>query len=259
MGATFADVATSGPLLLAVGVAALAGLVSFFAPCMLPLLPGYVSYVAGLTGADLHATDGDGALAVRRRVRGRVLAGSTLFVVGFTAVFTVLAYAAGAFGRALLVHARAIEITIGVLIVGLGLAFLGLIPGMERTWRLRRLPTAGVAAAPLFGAVFALSWTPCLSPTLTAVLGLAALQGSATRGAVLAAAYSLGMGLPFIAFALGLRWLTTAVTFIRRHNAWITRLGGALLIVVGLALITGSWTEFVNWLRASVGPGQIGI
>ena len=265
MGSTFADTATSGPMLLALGVAMLAGLVSFFAPCMLPLVPGYLSYVTGLTGTDLapagQVTDRDSAVATRARsrVRGRAVAGSALFVAGFTAVFALFAYAAGQLGRTLLVHARAIEIGAGVMTVVLGLGFAGVLPGLTRTWRISRLPRTGLAGAPLLGATFALSWTPCLSPTLTAVLGLAAVQGSAVRGTVLAAAYSLGMGLPFIGFGAGMPRLLLLFKFMRQHGAWVTRLGGALLVAVGLALATGIWVEFVNWLRATVGPGQIGI
>lgn len=242
---TLADTAATGPLALALAVSALAGLVSFFAPCMLPLVPGYLSYVTGLTGTEMTAP------------RWRTLTGAGLFVAGFTAVFTVMAYAAGQFGRVLLVHARTIEIAVGVLTIGLGLALAGLLP--LRTAKITWLPRAGLAGAPALGATFALSWTPCLSPTLTVVLGLAAMQGSAARGTLLAAAYSLGMGLPFLGIAAGLPRLAGAVGFVRRHNAWVTRLGGLLLVVVGVALVTGAWTEFVNWLRATVGPGQIGI
>jgi cytochrome c-type biogenesis protein len=264
MGASFASTATSGPLLAAFAVAALAGLVSFFAPCMLPLVPGYLSYVTGLTGTDLttaaQPTDATATTsAVSTRRRARAVAGSALFVAGFTAVFTLLAYAAGQLGRTLLVHARAIEIIAGVVTIALGLAFMDLLPGLSRTWRITRLPRAGLVGAPLLGATFALSWTPCLSPTLTAVLGLAAVQGSATRGTALAAAYSLGLGLPFIGFGAGLPRLLRLSRFLRRHGAWVTRLGGLLLVAVGLALVTGWWTELLNWLRATIGPGQIGI
>lgn len=240
-----ADTAATGPLLLALAVSALAGLVSFFAPCMLPLVPGYLSYVTGLTGTEAAAP------------RWRTLTGAALFVAGFTAVFALMAYAAGQFGRVLLVHARTIEIVVGLLTIALGLVFAGLLP--MRTARIGWLPKAGLAGAPVLGATFALSWTPCLSPTLAVVLGLAATQGSAARGTILATAYSLGMGLPFLAIAAGLPRLAGAVGFVRRHNAWVTRLGGLLLVAVGLALVTGVWTEFVNWLRATVGPGQIGI
>src|SRR5438132_5186651 len=148
MGAGFADTATSGPLIAAVAVAALAGLASAFAPCMLPLVPGHLSYVTGLAGADLApAADGKATRPARPRHRGRALAGSALFVAGFTTVFTLLAYAAGQLGRALLVHARTIEIVAGVLTVALGLAFAGVLPGVSRSWRITRLPKAGSAGA----------------------------------------------------------------------------------------------------------------
>lgn len=274
----YAQVATGGPLIAAIGVAALAGLVSFFAPCMLPLLPGYLSYVTGLTGSDLDLLTATGAgaprpeprnadrpanppagIQARRRVRNRAVVGATLFVVGFGAVFTLLAYAAGQAGRTLLAHARAIETGVGVATILLGLAFAGLLPILRRQWRVHRLPRAGLAGAPVLGATFALSWTPCLSPTLAAVLGLAAVQGSAVRGVILAAAYSTGMGLPFIALALGISGVARAIGLVRRHGAWISCAGGLLLVAVGVALLTGAWTEFVNWLRATVGPGHIGI
>jgi cytochrome c-type biogenesis protein len=269
----YAHIAAAGPLAAALAVSVLAGVVSFFAPCMLPLLPGYLSYVTGLTGADLDLLTATGHPATghpstrpdvddparRRRVRGRAVVGAGLFVAGFTAVFTLLAYAAGQAGRALLVHARAIEITVGVLTIVLGLGFAGLIPFLHRQWRLTRLPRAGLVGAPVLGATFALSWTPCLSPTLTAVLGLAAVSGSAARGTLLAAAYSAGMGLPFIGVALGASWLTRTIGLVRRHGNAITRAGGLLLVAIGVALLTGAWTDLVNWLRATVGPGRIGI
>ncbi|MGH3713494.1 MAG: cytochrome c biogenesis CcdA family protein [Micromonosporaceae bacterium] len=275
----FAETAQSGPLFAAIAVSALAGLVSFLSPCILPLVPGYLSYVTGLGGADLDAalgTDpsgnpvaggearatGEAASAVatltKGRARGRVVLGSALFVAGFTAVFVLLSVAASEIGRALLLRQRAIEIGAGLLIIGLGLAFLGLVPALQRQWR-PRLPAAGLASAPVLGAVFALSWTPCLSPTLTAVLGLAAVEGSAVRGAVLATAYGLGLGVPFLLFGLGFRGLLGVFAVIRRHSAWVTRIGGAMLIIVGLLLVTGLWTEAINWLRATVGPGEIGI
>jgi cytochrome c-type biogenesis protein len=292
----FAQVAESGPLLAAITVSALAGLVSFLSPCILPLVPAYLSYVTGLGGADLDAALGTdpagrpvpgsapaatvaatGTTAVaapvaaastaaasatiltRRRARGRVTAGVALFVAGFTAVFVLVSLAASTLGRTLLLRQREIEVAAGLLIILLGVAFLGLVPGLQREWRIRRLPAAGLAGAPVLGAVFALSWTPCLSPTLAAVLGLAAVEGSAGRGAVLATAYGLGLGFPFLLFGLGFRRLLGVFAVIRRHSGWVTRIGGVMLVLLGLALVTGAWTEVINWLRATVGPGEVGI
>jgi cytochrome c-type biogenesis protein len=152
-----------------------------------------------------------------------------------------------------------VEIVVGVVILVLGAAFAGLIPGLQREWRIRRLPSAGLIGAPVFGAVFALSWTPCLGPTLSVVLGLATVAGSTGRAVVLAVAYCVGLGLPFVAFGLGFRRLLGVFRAVRRNSAWVTRVGGALLIIVGVALITGGWLDFVNWLRATVGAGEVSI
>jgi cytochrome c-type biogenesis protein len=249
MGKTFAGIAESGPLLLAVAVAAIAGLVSVLSPCVLPLVPGYLSYVTGLAGADLR----DGGR------RGRVLSGTVLFVAGFAGVFVLVSVLFANAGRALIRHERIAEVAVGVLIVVLGAAFLGVVPGLQREWRIHRLPAAGLVGAPVFGAVFALSWTPCLGPTLGAVLGLAAVGGSTWRAVTLAVAYCLGLGLPFVAFGLGFRRLLGVFGAIRRHSVWVTRIGGVLLIVVGLALVTGGWGEFVNWLRATLGAGEVSV
>lgn len=262
MGASFANIASSGPLLAAIGVAAIAGLVSFLSPCVLPLVPGYVSYVTGMAGADLDAalgTDPRGRPVARsgQRVRGRILAGSFLFVAGFTTVFILAGVLAARAGRALMLHERTVETVVGILVVVLGLSFAGLVPGLRREFRIHRLPRAGLAAAPVLGAVFALSWVPCTGPTLAAVLALDAVAGESGRAVTLTAAYCLGLGIPFLAFGLGFRRLLGVFAAIRRNSAWVTRLGGALLVLVGLALITGAWTEFVNWLRATVGPGAV--
>jgi cytochrome c-type biogenesis protein len=265
MGETFADVAGSGPLLLAIGAAALAGLVSFLSPCVLPLMPGYLSYVTGLAGADLDAALGAGdtneeaaaaggvALlaepATRRAAgRGRVLAGTVLFVLGFAVVFTLLATLVANIGIALQTHKRTLDIVLGVLVILLGLAFMGLIPGMQREFRIHKLPNAGLIGAPVFGALFGLSWLPCTGPTLAAVLGLATTSGQTDRAVVLALAYSLGLGLPFVLFGLFFRKLLGVFRTVRRHSRWVTRIGGALLIIVGLALVTGGWNDFLIWL-----------
>lgn len=262
MGERFADIAATGPLLLGVAVAAIAGLVSFLSPCILPLVPGYLAYVTGLSGADLDASSGTGggvAVAVRQRVRNRVLAGGLLFVAGFGAVFVTTGVIAASAGRLLREHERALEIGGGVLIILFALALLGLVPGMQREVRIRRLPAAGLAGAPAFGAVFAVGWIPCVGPTLGAVLALGGIGGEPVRAAILAAAYTLGLGLPFLAFGLGFRWFIGALEVVRRHRIWVTRLGAALLAVVGLALLTGVWADFVDWLRLSIEATEVGL
>ncbi len=278
MGTRFAGIAASGPLALAVLVSALAGLVSFLSPCVLPLVPGYLSYVTGLSGADLDSADGaagaagtggaarsgDGAAAGGGAApggvgwrRGRVLAGTVLFVAGFGTVFILANVLAARFGRVLIAQSRTAQIVGGVLIIVLGAAFLGLVPGLQREWRIHRLPAAGLLGAPVFGAVFALSWVPCVGPTLGAVLVLAWDGHSTGRAVLLAGAYCLGLGLPFIAFGLGFRRLIGVFRAVRRNSRWVTRIGGAMLILVGLALVTDAWTSFVDWLRAAVGVGEV--
>lgn len=240
------DVVGHGPLPLALAVATLAGLVSFLSPCILPLVPGYLSYVTGLVGADLDHPQ-----------RGRVVAGVSLFTAGFSAVFITATVVAAQAGRLLIEHGRLVQVAVGLLVIVLGVAFLGLIPGLRNEWRIHKLPRAGLLGAPVFGAVFALSWVPCLSPTLTAVMALSGAGGDTGRAVVLAIGYCLGIGVPFLVFGLGLRRLAGVVRVIRRNSRWVTRIGGALLIVVGLALVSGAWDEFVTWLKVTVGPGSV--
>ena len=270
MGATFADIAATGPLLLAVAVAAAAGLISFLSPCVLPLVPGYLSYVTGLAGDELRTAAQPATVATatgsqsgpttvetmsRSGVRRQVLLGTLGFIAGFTAVFVVVTVAFAAAGRALLVNARTIEIVAGTIVIVLGAGYLGLIPALQNQVRSTRLPAVGLAGAPLLGATFALSWTPCVSPTLGAVLALAVTDGSTGRAAVLAVAYCAGLGLPFLGVGLGLRRVLVLTTVVRRHHQWITRIGGLMLMTIGLLLVTGGWSVFINWLRASAGPG----
>ncbi|WP_433116950.1 cytochrome c biogenesis CcdA family protein [Micromonospora sp. CA-246542] len=275
MGETFKELAQSGPLVLAIGAAALAGLVSFLSPCVLPLVPGYLSYVTGLAGADLEgrrpttAPTPDGAetgggVAVRERtatvaVKGRVLAGTLLFIAGFTVVFVATAILFAGIGRVFFDYERQLEIVVGVLIIVLGLGYLGMIPALQREFRISRLPSAGLLGAPVFGAVFALSWVPCTGPTLGAVMGMAATSGQSDRAVVLAVAYCLGLGIPFVVFGLGFERLLGVFRAIRRNSRWVTRVGGALLILIGLALVTGGWQSFVIWLQTTVGVGEVSI
>jgi cytochrome c-type biogenesis protein len=219
-------------LLLAAPVAAAAGLVSFLSPCVLPLVPGYLSYVTGMSGADLE-----------KRRRGRLLLGVSLFVLGFSVVFVGTGLAFGGFGALLHRHADVITRVLGALTIVLGLAFVGAVPGLRRTFKPSRLPEAGVAGAPMLGVLFGIGWTPCIGPTLAAVQAMAYDQASATRGALLSFAYCLGLGLPFLLTALAYRRALGAFGFVKRHYQAVMRIGGGMLVAIGLLLVTGAWTD----------------
>ncbi|WP_159791739.1 cytochrome c biogenesis CcdA family protein [Puerhibacterium puerhi] len=251
MGDAFATTAFSGSMLLAVPVALLAGLVSFASPCVLPLVPGYVGYVSGMAAAS--AGGGRATTAARTRpARGRVLGGVALFVLGFTAVFVVLMAAAGALGTYLVRWEDVLQRVLGVVVVLLGLAFLGAMPFLQRERRLHVSPRAGLWGAPLLGVVFGLGWTPCIGPTLAAVQALALDEASALRGVVLGVAYCLGLGVPFLLVALGLQSSQRMLGFLRRHRLAILRVGGGLLVLIGLALVTGVWGELTRELQGWV-------
>jgi cytochrome c-type biogenesis protein len=244
----FVTQVNSGTMLLAVPVAAVAGLVSFFSPCVVPLLPGYVSYATGLSGADLETAR-----------RGRMLAGTFLFVVGFTAWFVVLGTATGALGEFLWEYKRQISLVLGVVTILVGLAFMGFVPWLQRDVRVHRVPAVGLAAAPLLGLLFAIGWTPCLGPTIAAVQSLALTEGTAARGAVLSVAYSLGLGIPFIVLGLAYRRTLGAVRWVRRHQLWVTRVGGGMLVVVGVLLVTGWWDLWVDEMRGWIGGFEVAV
>lgn len=235
---------SSGSLWLALPIAFTAGVVAFLSPCVLPLAPGYLSYVTGLTGAELAGS----------RRRGTVLAGSLLFVLGFSVVFISYGVFFGGVGATLLRYTEVISRVLGVFVIALGLAFMGVIPGFQREFRIHRLPRWGVAGAPVLGVLFGLGWTPCIGPTLAAVQTLAFTEASALRGAVLSFAYCLGLGLPFVVLAVAFSRLAGAVSFLRRHSLVIMRVGGVLLVVVGVLLVTGLWNDLTVWLRITV-PG----
>ena len=242
MGEWFNQTAASGSLVLAVPVALVAGLVSFFSPCVIPLLPGYLSYATGLSGADLAS----GAAGDRR---GRMLAGSVLFVAGFSVVFVALGTLSGALGAFLVTWRDTLTMVLGALTIVLGLAFAGLIPLLQREWRVHAVPAVGLGAAPLLGFLFGLGWTPCLGPTLAAITTLSLNEATAGRGALLSGVYAVGLGLPFIAAGLAYRRALGAFAFIRRHQAWVTRLGGLMLVLVGVLLVTGLWDQAVTWIQ----------
>lgn len=244
-GAAAADVTqtvASGSLLLALPIALAAGALSFASPCVLPLVPGYLSYVTGMVGADLAEAR-----------KGRVLLGSVLFVLGFTVVFVSFGLAFGGLGGLLREHQDVLTKVLGGVTIVLGLAFMGLVPGLQRDVRFHTVPTTlGLAGAPLLGLVFGLGWTPCIGPTLGAVQTLALTEGSAARGALLAAVYSLGLGIPFILVGLAFRRSAGAIGWIKLHYRLVTNVGGLMLVAVGLLLVTGLWGTWVGHLRGLV-------
>lgn len=240
-----AETVTSGSLLLAIPIAVLAGLISFASPCVLPLAPGYLSYVTGLTGAELAEGTGH---------RSRVLLGSLLFVLGFSIVFVSYGALFGGLGGVLLEYQDIISRILGVVVIAMGLAFMGLIPGLQREWRLHRVPSFSVWGAPALGVLFGIGWAPCIGPTLTAVQGLAFTEANAARGALLSFAYCLGLGIPFILLGLLFRRAAGALAWVRQHYTLIMRLGGGMMVLIGLLLVTGLWTEITIWMRTLV-PG----
>jgi cytochrome c-type biogenesis protein len=277
-----AQLVTSGPLILALPVAAAAGAVTFLSPCCLPLVPGYLSFVTGMAGASgsspapataltpsppASGAGPDGAsvaVAAPPAVvspavaspaaapRVRVVAGTALFVLGFSVVFVAYGAALGGLGHLLTGHARLLTRILGVLTILLGLLFAGAFDRFAFAGRIVRpsaRPKAGLAGAPLLGVMFGLGWTPCIGPTLTAVLSLSAVSGTAARGALLAFVYALGLGIPFLLVSFGFQAAMRAFAFARRRARLITRIGGAMLVCVGLLEVTGAWSSFMAWLQ----------
>jgi cytochrome c-type biogenesis protein len=244
VGSSFRDIADHGSLVLAIPVALLAGLVSFLSPCVLPLVPGYLSYVTGLSGSQL---DDDAPPH-----RGRVLAGSLLFVMGFALVFVAYGALFGGLGAALATNQDVIIRVLGVFTIAMGLIFMGALgwmPGVNRDVRIHRLPAAGLAGAPVLGVIFGLGWTPCLGPTAAAVATLMLDTASAGRGAILGLAYCLGIGIPFVAAGMAFNRAASALAVFKRHYVIVTRTGGAFLVVLGLLQVSGAWNAFVLWMQ----------
>ncbi|MEU3914409.1 cytochrome c biogenesis protein CcdA [Streptomyces sp. NPDC029721] len=240
----------TGGLLIALPIALLAGLVSFFSPCVLPLVPGYLSYVTGVSGADLAEAR-----------RGRMVAGAGLFVLGFTAVFVSTGALFGQFGEVFQGENKEIITRVmGVLVILLGLFFMGWIPGLTmREFRFHKKPTAGLLGAPVLGVLFGIGWTPCMGPTLAAVGTLSINEATAGRGALLTAVYCLGLGVPFILAAVAFRKALGAFGWVKKHYAWVMRIGGGMLILTGLLLVTGMWFSIVNEMQTWTNGFTVGI
>lgn len=245
---TFGDTVLTGSLALAVPVAALAGLVSFLSPCVLPLVPGYLGYVTGLSGAELAAGR-----------RGRLVLGVLLFVLGFSVVFVSYGLLFGGLGTLFLEHGETIMRVLGVVTIVLGLLFAGWLPGLSRDWRTEARPSVGLAGAPLLGLVFGIGWTPCMGPTLAAVQTLAFTEASAGRGALLSFAYCLGLGLPFLAAALAYQRATRVFQWVRRHQLAVMRAGGIMLILLGVLLVTGLWNELIASMQGWIGGFEVAV
>lgn len=237
----------SGSLLAAVPIAIAAGLLSFASPCVVPLLPGYLSYMTGVAVQDLETAR-----------RGRMLAGSSLFVLGFTVLFVSGGALFGGIGGQLIGYQPVISKVLGVFVIAFGLAFIGWIPLLQREIRLP-VPGVGLAMAPLLGMLFGLGWVPCLSPTLGTVTTLAYTEATAGRGALLAFAYCLGLGVPFVLVAVAFGRLTRALEWVRAHQRGLTLFGGGLMIALGVLLVTGWWDALIIELRTRIGSGDIAL
>lgn len=244
------DLAISGPLLVAFLLALAAGAISFASPCCLPLVPGYIGYLAGLVGSDVH-----GAHESHRLRRWRVAGAALLFVAGFTVVFAAGVLVVLGLSDLLIANELLLQRIGGVVTIAMGLVFLGFIPALQREVRLHSTPRGGLAGAPVLGAVYGLGWTPCLGPTLTGVIALASgtdIGSTTVRGLVLVLAYSAGLGIPFVLIALGAQWAVRTTGWLRRHIRGLQLTGGVMLLGLGALLVTGLWGEFVAWLRGPI-------
>ena len=239
------DLILEGNLGLALPIALLAGLVAFVSPCVLPLVPGYLAYIGGFAGSAEKNVRG-------ARQRGRLLAGVGLFVLGFSVVFIALNVVAAAAGALLIPWMGLITRIAGVVLILMGLVFIGQFTFLQRDFKPQWRTTAGLAGAPLLGVVFGLGWAPCIGPTLAAVLSFSMGSGNAWRGVLLGVVYCIGLGIPFLLVALGLNWVTGSVAWLKRHIRVINMVGGAFLILIGVLMVSGVWQILVNQLQGAV-------
>jgi cytochrome c-type biogenesis protein len=250
MSTGLTETAAAGPLLLALAVSVLAGLVSFASPCVVPLVPGYLSYLAAVVGVDEHPQQ-PGPVQPPPSARWRVAGSAALFVAGFTVVFLLGTVAVLGMTTALITNQLVLQRVGGVLTIVMGLVFVGYVPALQRQLRFAPRQLSTLAGAPLLGAVFGLGWTPCLGPTLAGVITVASATDGASvaRGIVLVIAYCLGLGIPFVLLAFGSASAVAGLGWLRRHTRGLQILGGVLLVAVGVALVGGVWNDFVSWLR----------
>ena len=236
------EIVSNGSLILAFPLAMAAGVVSFLSPCVLPLVPGFLFYAAGIAGARANSKR-------TSATRSRAFWGTVLFVLGFSIVFVSFGALFGALGQKFIEHQKTIQTLSGVLIIVMGLGFLGFIPALQREVRVHRVPTGTLIGALVMGITFGIGWTPCIGPTLAAVQAMALSEANANRGAILSAAFCLGLGLPFIFIALFMERSVKAVSALRSHSKRIMQIGGLLLIAIGLLLVTGYWNDVTIALR----------
>jgi cytochrome c-type biogenesis protein len=249
VGGIFSDTVLNGSLLLALPVALIAGIVSFLSPCVLPLVPGYLGYVTGLTGVDLA-----------KQRRGRMVAGIALFVLGFTVVFVATGAVFGGLGSWLAISSGWLTRVLGIVVVLMGIVFMGGLGIFQREARVHARPPAGLWGAPLLGITFGLGWVPCIGPTLAAVQVLAFSDGpSAYKGALLTFVYCLGLGVPFLLIALGIRRGLGAMAFFKKHRRALQAAGGGLLILVGVLMVSGVWTYWISQVQIWIGTVELPV
>jgi len=237
----------SGALWLAIPVAMLAGLVSFLSPCVLPLVPGYLGFIGGAVAPKRSTAD------AAAPARGRLVLGVLLFILGFSVVFIAFTVVGGAASVFFLQWGDLITRILGVVIIAMGLVFLGLFGFAQREWRMQISSKTGLIGAPLLGFALGIGWAPCIGPTLTTIVALSINVGDPWRAGFLGLAYSLGLGIPFLLVALGFGWATKAIGFLRRHIRVVNIAGGVLLIALGILMVTGLWTDIMSRLTAVMG------
>lgn len=243
----------SGALWIAIPLAVLAGLVSFVSPCVLPLVPGYLGFLGGAVAPRDTVTTEGGTVATQAPTRRRLVLGVLLFILGFTLVFILYTVLGGTAGVFLLQWGDLITRILGVVIIGMGLVFLGLFGFAQREMRFEVDSKAGFIGAPLLGVALGIGWAPCMGPTLAAILALSFNAGDPVRAGFLGLAYSLGLGIPFLLVALGFGWATKAIGFLRRHIRVVNIIGGVMLILLGILMVTGLWTDIMSRLTAVIG------